>query len=57
MGIKEFLESARRIFIISKKPTGDEYGQMAKVTAIGIMVLAVIGFVVLLLMNFLGLNR
>ena len=42
------LESWRRIFTISKKPDWKEYRSMLKIVSAGILVIALIGFVVIL---------
>lgn len=57
MNIKGFLESSRRIFTVAKKPTWDEYMQMCKVCGIGIIILALIGFVIFFLMQITGLGK
>ena len=56
MNIGAFLESSRRIFVVSKKPTGEEYKQMSKVCGIGIMLLAIIGFIIFFIMTVTGLS-
>ncbi len=56
MGIKEFLDSTRRILVISKKPEGAEYAQMAKVTGLGIIIIGLIGFVILLIFALLKIG-
>ncbi|MFH0955567.1 MAG: protein translocase SEC61 complex subunit gamma [Candidatus Micrarchaeota archaeon] len=57
MDIKGFLESSRRIFIVSKKPTMDEYKQMSKVSGLGIILLAIIGYIIFLFMALTGLGK
>ena len=42
------LESWRRIFTISKKPDWQEYKLMLKVISLGVVLIALIGFLVLL---------
>jgi protein transport protein SEC61 subunit gamma-like protein len=44
--IGSFLESSKRILIVSKKPSSEEFWQISKITGIGIILIAVIGFVV-----------
>ncbi len=41
-----FLNASRRIFTVSKKPDWEEFKVMAKVTGLGIILIAVIGFIV-----------
>ncbi|MCX8189946.1 MAG: protein translocase SEC61 complex subunit gamma [Candidatus Diapherotrites archaeon] len=54
MGIRDFIESSRRVFTISKKPDLEEYLQMLKITALGVIVLGLIGFVVAILFAYFG---
>ncbi len=54
--IKRFLSSSRRVLIISTKPNWKDFGSMAKVTAIGIVVIAVAGFIVQLIFALLGIG-
>jgi len=42
--ISEFIGTSRRILIVSQKPSWLEYKTMAKVTALGIALIAVIDF-------------
>jgi len=51
--IQEFIDSAKRILIVSKKPDLNEYLMIAKVTALGIVVIAIIGFIVILIFSLL----
>jgi protein translocase SEC61 complex gamma subunit len=45
--VVDFIESSRRILTVSKKPSGKEYSEMAKITGLGIIVIGVLGFIVL----------
>jgi len=47
-----FVASSKRVFIIAKKPDWNEFKTMAKVTGIGIIVIAVIGYIVYLIFAF-----
>ena len=55
--ITDFMESARRIFTVSKKPSWKEYSMLIKVTGIGILLIALIGYVMYLLFTITGLGR
>lgn len=55
--IGDFIESTRRILIVSKKPAGKEYSEMAKITGLGIILIGVIGFLVLLLFAIFQLGK
>jgi protein transport protein SEC61 subunit gamma-like protein len=48
---KSFLIKCRRVWHILRKPTRKEYEQVAKISAIGILALGLIGFVVSLIMK------
>lgn len=51
-----FLQSSRRVIVISTKPGGKEYFTMAKVTGIGIIVIAIIGFIIQLIFAITGIG-
>ncbi|MDP2666562.1 MAG: protein translocase SEC61 complex subunit gamma [Candidatus Diapherotrites archaeon] len=42
----DFLTGAQRVLTVSKKPDGNQYKSMARITALGILVLGIIGFAV-----------
>ena len=44
--IADLIKRCIRILHISTKPTGEEYSKVAKVTALGIVIFGVIGFVI-----------
>ncbi|AIJ06148.1 preprotein translocase, SecE subunit [Methanocaldococcus bathoardescens] len=44
--IKEFIEECRRVWLVLKKPTKDEFLSVAKVTALGISLLGIIGYII-----------
>jgi protein transport protein SEC61 subunit gamma and related proteins len=49
--IKPFLLKCRRVWHTLKKPTKEEFQQTSKVSAIGILILGIIGFAISLAMN------
>ena len=51
--VKRFIKETLRVIHITKKPTPEEYKTLLKVTAIGIAVLGVLGFVVFLIKQLL----
>jgi len=53
--INRFFRECKRVLKVSKKPTGEEYVNFSKVTAIGIAIIGVIGFVIVLLAQIAGL--
>jgi protein transport protein SEC61 subunit gamma and related proteins len=50
--LKNFFASSRRILNISQKPTTKEFWFMAKIIALGIVVIGIIGYLVKLIANF-----
>ena len=46
--LSKFLEDSKRIFIVSKKPTKEEYKRMALIVALGIALIGVIGYIIYL---------
>ena len=59
MNIKEttsdFIKQSKRVLKVARKPDREEYFNFSKVTAIGIAIIGVIGFVIVLLCQLLGL--
>jgi len=49
--LKSFIEKCKRVWMILKKPTKDEFLKIAKVSAVGILILGLLGFVISLLMK------
>jgi protein transport protein SEC61 subunit gamma-like protein len=47
--IQEFLTSANRVLTVSKKPDTPQYMSMARITALGIIILGIMGFLVQLI--------
>ena len=54
--VGEFIESAKRIFIISRKPTWKDYQTMVKITGLGILVIALLGFVIIFVFRLFSLG-
>lgn len=50
--LRAFIASSRRVFVIAKKPDLKEFEVMAKVTGIGIIIIAVIAYVIFLFFAF-----
>jgi len=44
--LKDFLHQCRRVLMISRKPTRQEYITISKVTGLGICLLGFVGFVI-----------
>ncbi|MFA5358021.1 MAG: protein translocase SEC61 complex subunit gamma [archaeon] len=54
--ISKFVSDSKRIFIVSKKPTMEEYRRMALIVALGIALIGVIGFIVTLAFSLTGIG-
>jgi len=54
--MKEFLSSSKRVLVIAKKPNWNEFQTMAKVTGIGILIIAMLAYIIYLLFSFLPLG-
>ncbi|MBT4135814.1 protein translocase SEC61 complex subunit gamma [archaeon] len=53
--LKSFTKQCLRVWKLLKKPSKTEFTTIAKVSAIGLALIGVIGFAISLLMEFLGL--
>ncbi len=53
MDIGDLIKRCIRILFISTKPTNSEYSKVARVTALGMVVLGVVGFVISILFGFI----
>lgn len=51
MKIKSFLLKCKRVWHTLKKPTKEEFEQVTKISAIGILILGALGFILSLIMN------
>ncbi|MEM0002241.1 MAG: protein translocase SEC61 complex subunit gamma [Desulfurococcaceae archaeon] len=49
MNLRELIDSWRRIFQISSKPTKDEYLAVFKITMLGLLIIGVVAFIIRLL--------
>ncbi len=54
--LKAFWKKSKRVWIVMKKPTKKEYQLTAKVTALGILILGTIGFLIMILFQITGLK-
>lgn len=46
MGLGEFIDQAKRVWKLARKPTREEIIRTAKVTGVGIALLGLIGYVI-----------
>ena len=44
--IKDFIRECKRVLIVTKKPTKEEFKTIVKVSGLGIMIIGFIGFVI-----------
>ena len=51
-----FLQSAKRVVVIASKPEWRDYLNMTKVIGIGIILVAIVGFIIKLIFSFLGIG-
>jgi protein transport protein SEC61 subunit gamma-like protein len=51
--LKSFFEKCKRVWMVLKKPTREDFLKIAKVSAAGILVIGILGFVISILMKFL----
>jgi len=54
--LKSFTKQCRRVWQLLKKPDKTEFTTIAKVSAIGLVLVGIIGFIINLLMTYLGLS-
>ncbi|WP_407379845.1 protein translocase SEC61 complex subunit gamma [Methanobrevibacter sp.] len=50
-----FVKDSKRVLKVSRKPDMSEYIDFAKITALGILIIGVIGFVIVLIGQLIGL--
>ncbi len=49
--LKSFYGKCKRVWMVLKKPTKDEFLKVAKVSAVGILIIGMIGFIISLIMK------
>ncbi|MEM4326129.1 MAG: protein translocase SEC61 complex subunit gamma [Candidatus Pacearchaeota archaeon] len=52
--IKNFYGKCKRVWLIVRKPTKKEYNTIAKISAIGILIIGFVGFLISLIIKVLG---
>ena len=55
MGLKEFIESTKRLMHVTSKPSREELWMLIKISFLGIVIIGIIGFAVRVLFWFVGL--
>jgi protein transport protein SEC61 subunit gamma-like protein len=51
----DFLKQCKRVLRVARKPDREEYFQFSKVTALGIAIIGVMGFIFVLVATLVGL--
>ncbi len=51
----QFVKDSKRVLKVSRKPDKAEYIEFAKVTALGVFVIGIVGFVIVLISQLIGL--
>ncbi|WP_432645175.1 protein translocase SEC61 complex subunit gamma [Methanobrevibacter sp.] len=51
----KFIKDSKRVLKVAKKPDSKEYRELAKISALGVAVIGVLGFVIVLLGSLIGL--
>ena len=51
--LKNFFEKSKRVWLVLKKPTKKEFESVAKISAIGILLLGVLGFLISIIIQLL----
>lgn len=55
MNLNEFLDSTRRLLLVTTKPSRDEISLMVKISFAGVVIVGSIGFIIRVLFLFLNL--
>ena len=50
----DFIKQSKRVLRVAKKPDREEFFDFSKVTAIGIAIIGVIGFIIVLIAQLIG---
>lgn len=54
MKMKTFITQCKRVLMVSSKPDKDEFNQAAKITAIGTVIIGMIGFIIFIIAMLIG---
>lgn len=53
--IDKFIKDSKRVLKVSRKPDKEEYFELAKISALGVLVIGAIGFAIVLIGSLIGL--
>ena len=51
----KFVKDSKRVLKVARKPDASEYIEFAKITALGVLIIGVIGFVIVVVGQLIGL--
>lgn len=54
MDIKELISRCARVFYVARKPTDAEFRKVAKISAIGIIIIGLVGIVISAIFGLIG---
>jgi len=54
--VGNFIADAKRIFLVSRKPTMEEYKRMALIVALGILIIGVLAYIIYLFFALTGIG-
>jgi len=49
--LKSFVDKCKRVWMVLKKPTREEFLKVAKVSAVGILIIGALGFLISIIIN------
>jgi protein transport protein SEC61 subunit gamma-like protein len=49
--LKSFIEKCKRVWMVLKKPTKEEFTKVAQISALGILVIGFLGFLISLIIS------
>ena len=52
--LRNFIMQCRRVLMVSSKPDKDEFNQAAKITAIGTVIIGIVGFIIFIIAMLIG---
>jgi protein transport protein SEC61 subunit gamma-like protein len=52
--LKNFIKQCRRVLMVSSKPDKEEFNASAKITAIGTVIIGIIGFIIFMIAMLIG---
>ena len=53
--VDKFIKDSKRVLKVARKPDTKEYMELAKISAIGVAIIGVVGFIIVLLGSLIGL--